>query len=117
MQRATVVLPQPDSPTSENVSPRLIEKLTPSIALTEARGLPCSSRSSAGGDTSKWRLRSLTSRMVSSATTYPSRQPSPRKRGEGARRYLTPLPACGEREGPTAQPWEGEGPGTHTCAT
>src|ERR1700722_14109449 len=65
MQRATVVLPQPDSPTSEKVSPRLIVKVTPSNALTAARGLPCRSRSTAACETSKWRLRSLTSSSTS----------------------------------------------------
>src|SRR5260221_4248467 len=37
----------------------------------------------------------------------PSPQPSPRKRGEGARLY--PRPVYGEREGPAPQAWEGEG--------
>jgi len=40
------------------VSPRLIVKLTPSSALTATRSFPCSRRSSAGGETSKCRLRS-----------------------------------------------------------
>jgi hypothetical protein len=34
MQRASVDLPQPDSPTIPSVSPDLTEKLTPSTALT-----------------------------------------------------------------------------------
>src|SRR5262245_23530016 len=34
--RPTVLLPQPDSPTSPNVSPLLRSKLTPSTALTSA---------------------------------------------------------------------------------
>ena len=36
MQRPVVVLPQPDSPTRPSVSPRRIEKLTPSTACTVA---------------------------------------------------------------------------------
>src|SRR3990172_4605119 len=36
MTRPRVVLPQPLSPTSPSVSPRLISKLTPSTALTSA---------------------------------------------------------------------------------
>jgi len=42
--------------------------------------------------------------------TRPSPQPSPRKRGEGARRRQVPRPVYGEREGPSPQGWEGEGP-------
>ncbi len=42
--RATVLLPQPDSPTSASVVPRAIEKLTPSTACTNWRGLPSSTR-------------------------------------------------------------------------
>jgi len=53
MQRAAVDFPQPDSPTREKVSPRLMVKLTPSSALTQSRGLPCTSRSKAEGDASK----------------------------------------------------------------
>jgi len=34
MSRPTVVLPQPDSPTSPRVSPRRMSKLTPSTACT-----------------------------------------------------------------------------------
>ena len=34
MQRASVDLPQPDSPTIPSVSPDLTEKLTPSTAFT-----------------------------------------------------------------------------------
>src|SRR5580692_1766858 len=36
MQRPTVVLPDPDSPTSPSVSPRLMSNETPSTALTSA---------------------------------------------------------------------------------
>ena len=36
MQRPTVVLPDPDSPTKPSVSPRLMSKVTPSTALTSA---------------------------------------------------------------------------------
>ena len=42
--------------------------------------------------------------------TAPHPRPSPRRRGEGERRCLeTPRPVYGEREGPAAQAWEGEG--------
>ena len=34
--RAVTLLPQPDSPTTPSVCPRLISKLTPSTALTDA---------------------------------------------------------------------------------
>ena len=37
-QRPTVVLPEPDSPTSESVSPLATEKLTPFTACTTERG-------------------------------------------------------------------------------
>src|SRR6185437_15748848 len=60
-QRATVDFPHPLSPTSANVSPRLMSKLTPSSALTHARFFPCTTRSSIGGDTSKYRARFETS--------------------------------------------------------
>ena len=40
MARPVVVLPQPDSPTSPSVSPRRIEKLTPSTAFTVAARPP-----------------------------------------------------------------------------
>ena len=40
MQRPVVVLPQPDSPTRPSVSPRRMEKLTPSTALTRAASPP-----------------------------------------------------------------------------
>src|SRR5215475_9673261 len=60
MSRATVDLPQPDSPTRPKVSPRAIEKLTPSTARSSARGLPSSTRLSHGGETSKV-LATLTS--------------------------------------------------------
>ena len=58
--RATVLLPQPDSPTSASVRPRPIEKLTPSTACTTWRGLRSSTRFSHGADTSKTLARSCT---------------------------------------------------------
>ena len=61
MQRPVVVLPQPDSPTRPSVSPRRIEKLTPSTALTTA-GLPPRRPPPPIG---KCLTRSRTSRIVS----------------------------------------------------
>src|SRR6266446_1403298 len=69
MHRATIVLPQPDSPTREKDSPRLIVKLTPSNAFAATRLFPRSIRSSAGGETSKCRSRSLTSRITGRSGT------------------------------------------------
>src|SRR5207302_7968129 len=59
--RATVVLPEPDSPTSANVSPRLISKVTPSTAFKNSRWPPSSTRLSHGFETSNARRRFLTS--------------------------------------------------------
>src|SRR5580704_3610553 len=47
--------------------------------------------------------------MVPPVLHSPSPRPSPRWRGEGARRRHTPRPVYGEREGPSPQGWEGEG--------
>src|SRR5215510_5825292 len=58
--RPTVVLPQPDSPTSPSVSPAAIVKLTPSTANTMPRAR-CSSPLRMG----KYFLRSRTSSTVS----------------------------------------------------
>ena len=57
-RRATVLLPQPDSPTRASVLPRSIVKLTPSTACSRTRGLRSNTRLSQGGDTSKLRARS-----------------------------------------------------------
>src|SRR5260221_10420683 len=62
MRRATVDLPQPDSPTRESVSPRLMEKETPSTALSSWRGAPSITRFSHGRETSKSLVRWVTSR-------------------------------------------------------
>src|SRR5450432_87879 len=62
MRRATVDLPQPDSPTSESVSPRLMVKDTPSTARRIWRDPPSSTRFSHGRETSKSRARLRTSR-------------------------------------------------------
>ena len=59
--RATVDLPQPDSPTSASVSPRAMSKDTPSTARSMTLGLPDNLRSSHGGDTSNQRAASRTS--------------------------------------------------------
>src|SRR5688572_24246224 len=65
MSRATVDLPQPDSPTSDSVSPRLISKETPSTAFRICRGERSITRFNHGGDTSKNFARSRTSMSVS----------------------------------------------------
>src|SRR5687767_5469858 len=56
MRRASVDLPQPDSPTSARVSPLEISKLTPSTARKMRRGSPSTTRFSHGRETSKSRL-------------------------------------------------------------
>jgi hypothetical protein len=58
MSRATVDLPQPDSPTSPSVSPGSIARLTPSTAFSTARGFRSRTRSSQGGETSNERATS-----------------------------------------------------------
>src|SRR5687768_8453308 len=65
MRRATVDLPQPDSPTSDSVSPRLMVNETPSTAFRIWRGAPSITRFNQGRDTSKKRARSETSSSVS----------------------------------------------------
>ncbi len=55
--RATVLLPQPDSPTSASVWPAWMLKLASSTACSNWRGLPSSRRLSSGGETSKVRAR------------------------------------------------------------
>src|SRR5690349_19192866 len=62
MQRARVDFPQPDSPTIANVSPRSMEKLTPSTARMTDR-LPRQRPSNAGDDTWKYRARPRTPRI------------------------------------------------------
>ncbi len=52
-QRATVDLPQPDSPTRAKVLPRGMSKLTPSTAFRIWRGWPSIIRLSNGLETSK----------------------------------------------------------------
>ena len=59
--RATVVLPEPDSPTSAKVSPFPMSKLTPSTALRNSSWPPSSTRLSHGFETSNTRRRFLTS--------------------------------------------------------
>src|SRR4029079_15185224 len=55
--RATVVLPEPDSPTSAKVSPFLMSKVTLSTALRYSRCPPSRTRLSQGFETSKTRRR------------------------------------------------------------
>ena len=70
MQRATVDLPQPDSPTSANVSPCRMQKLMPSTALTHTRPPPDSRRRIGDGETSKYRRRPSTSSSGADGSTY-----------------------------------------------
>src|SRR6185312_677981 len=56
MRRATVDLPQPDSPTSASVSPPTTSKLTSSTARRLRRGSRSMTRFSHGAETSKSRL-------------------------------------------------------------
>src|SRR6266850_7759128 len=56
MRRATVDLPQPDSPTSPRVSPLETSKVTRSTARSRRGGSPASTRLSHGRETSKSRL-------------------------------------------------------------
>ena len=58
--RATVLLPQPDSPTSASVLPFSMAKLTPSTACTNCRALRSMTRFNHGADTSKVLARSCT---------------------------------------------------------
>ena len=60
-RRATVLLPQPDSPTSASVSPLRMLNETPSTACTNWRGLRSTTRFSQGAETSKTLARSRTS--------------------------------------------------------
>ena len=59
--RATVDLPEPDSPTRAKVSPRWIVKPTPSTAFSHCFGCRSSTRLSHGFDTSNSRRRPSTS--------------------------------------------------------
>src|SRR5688572_868590 len=79
MRRATVDLPQPDSPTRESVSPRLIENDTPSTAFSSWRGAPSITRLSHGRETSK----SLARLRASSSTSAMNRSLAPVAAGAG----------------------------------
>ena len=59
--RATVDLPEPDSPTMAKGAPRSIAKPTRSTAVRNRRGSRSITRLSQGFDTSKTRRRSVTS--------------------------------------------------------
>ena len=59
--RATVDLPEPDSPTIAKVSPLAISKPTRSTAVRNFRGSRSSTRLSQGFETSNRRRRSVTS--------------------------------------------------------
>src|SRR5690348_9316776 len=61
--RPSVVLPDPDSPTTPSTSPRARVRFTPSTALT-TRPLSPSSRDSGFPDSSKWTARSSSSSTV-----------------------------------------------------
>ena len=61
--RASVDLPEPNSPTSPSVSPRQIVKSSPSTAFSQRRGSRSIRRESHGLETSKTLLRPRTTRM------------------------------------------------------
>src|SRR5690349_17471253 len=67
MQRPVVDLPQPDSPTSPNVSPRRMVKLTSSTALTVS--LPAPNKARPAG---KYFFRLLTSTRLPLSLCIPS---------------------------------------------
>src|SRR5258708_19829552 len=72
MSRATVDLPQPDSPTSDSVSPRLMVNDTPSTARSSCFGARSMTRFNHGRETSKSLARFLTlSSGLASATRAP----------------------------------------------
>ena len=91
--RATVLLPQPDSPTSASVLPRSMAKLTPSTACTNWRGLRSTTRLSHGADTSKVFARSCTSTSGFVATVLSAvafmRPPSRCRRRAASRRHAS----------------------------
>src|SRR5882672_3950144 len=60
IRRATVDLPQPDSPTSARVSPWRTSSVTPSTARSSRLPSPSSTRSSQGRETSKSRVTAST---------------------------------------------------------
>ncbi len=82
--RATVLLPQPDSPTSASVLPLWMLKLTPSTACTNCRGLRSMTRFNHGADTSKVFARSST--LTSAVIWPPVARATSRRRGCGRRR-------------------------------
>ncbi len=86
MQRASVDLPQPVSPTSPSVSPRRTSRLTPSTARTR----PAAALDSCADVTGKYLTRSATS---SSTSPLPSSGTS--SRSADRRRPLAPRPASG----------------------
>src|SRR5258708_2059476 len=105
MRRATVDLPQPDSPTRESVSPRLMEKETPSTAFSSWRGAPSMTRFSHGRDTSKSLVRLVTSRSGRSSL-LDGTDPGPRALGSvpgvlvlGMHRALAPVALRARRRG------------------
>src|SRR3546814_12527733 len=82
-RRATVDLPQPDSPTRLKVRPRGRRKETWSTAVSSARPPPCSSRSKSGGESS-YTFERLPTPSSPGADYYPSpvfRLPSASSRG------------------------------------
>src|SRR5436853_3527126 len=99
MRRATVDLPQPDSPTSDSVSPRLMVKETPSTARRTWRGVCSITRFSHGRETSKSLERLVTSRRgleprIASGMHSPV---APAGLGAGRGHFRGVEPACGER--------------------
>ena len=68
--RASVDFPEPDSPTSPNVSPRSIAKSRPSTAASVRRGSRLTSREIQGLETSNTRLKPRTSTIASALLQF-----------------------------------------------
>src|ERR1700744_5341572 len=70
--RATVVFPEPDSPTRAKVSPLAMSNVTPSTAFRNSSSPPSRTRLSHGFETSKTRRRLLTLTRGAVMPRYPS---------------------------------------------
>ena len=99
--RATVLLPQPDSPTSASVVPRAMLKATSSTAWTNCRGLRSTTRLSQGAETSKVFARPSTSTSGETFVSSTALMPPP----AAARHAASTPPAWRRRAGdPAARP-------------
>src|SRR5882672_6903747 len=98
--RATVVLPEPDSPTRAKVSPLAMSKVTPSTAFRNSRWPPSSTRFSHGFETSNTRRRFL---MSTKGEAVMPRFPSRRRHRDGR-----PRPGRHAGSAPAARPGSGQ---------